>query len=154
MCYNQIIGGNKVTEEQIKKALDYIRTHVPQKTEFETIDVAIRAVTRGISAARAEDLVNRDDAWLIPPEERGKFEGIRGVGGAQGFVQETIRRFKEAVQYAMEHASELKTSSEEPIVFDNKKDDLDKFLKYYNVNVQSDDSYDDSYDDGGYNRKF
>ena len=93
-------------EKIIKDAIYYIKTHMPQETDFKTIDVAIRTVAVGINAAAHEDLVNKDDAWLVSDEERGKFAGIRGRGWTSSFDDETIRMFEEAVQYSKAHASE------------------------------------------------
>ena len=96
-----------MTDKEIEKACEYIRTHLPQKTRLDTIDVAIRIVTNNFcSAGVTEDLVNRDDAWLIPEEECGKFACIKGKGWAESLDPETIKMFEDAVDYALSHVSE------------------------------------------------
>ena len=108
-------------EKIIKDAIHYIRTHMPQETDFKTIDVAISTVARGCNAAASEDMVNRDDAWLIPDEERGKLAGIRGRGWVQGFDKKTISMFYEAVQYSKAHASEFEKTGGVSIEYDDIK---------------------------------
>lgn len=97
-----------MTNEQIYEACNYIKTHKPQKTKFETIDLAIRTVTGGeCSACTKEDLVNLDDAWLIPDDERRKFAGVKGRGWAEGFTQETIKLFEDAVSYSLSQVHDI-----------------------------------------------
>ncbi len=96
-----------MSDEQIRAAVDYIKTHIPGEDDFTTIAVAIRKVMgKDVSAAKKEDLVNGDDAWLIPQEEREMFAGIKGRGWVEGFTREIVRMFYEAVQYAKTHIKE------------------------------------------------
>lgn len=120
-----------MTEEQINLAIKYIRTHMPLETELETIDVAISSVTGGIHAATKKDLVNPDDAWLIPDEEKDQFAGIKGNGWAQSFDKTTIQAFKDAVIYAKTQNIQKKV--------DNQINDIDelKSLKNELLNVNN-----------------
>lgn len=132
------VGDDIMTNEQIYEACDYIRTHKPQKTKFETIDMAIRAVTKNyLCACTKEELVNRDDAWLVPNEERGIFAGVKKRGGAEGFTSEILKLFDEATEYAIEHASEIREESQISNIIDSKeklKEMKDELLDY-NLNV-------------------
>ena len=140
-----------MSEEQIKAVLIYIRTHMPQETEFKTIDVAINSVAKEINAATKEDLVNRDDAWLVPDEERDKFAGIRGRGWAQSFSSEMIGLFKEAVQYAKEHASEYQKTGGVSIMSDD-KEKLKQIRNELMNNIPSDNNYSNSNDRNDYDK--
>lgn len=99
-----------MTEEEIRKVCNYIKTHRPQVTEFETVNVAIMAVTKDRYAATREDLLG-DDVWLIPVEERDKLAGVRGKGWCQTLSEEIINMFLEAVEYAKTHAKEYGKST-------------------------------------------
>ena len=97
-----------MTEEQIDAICEYIRTHVPQATEIETIDVALRVITKDYSACTEEDLVNPDDAWLIPTEDRKKFAGVKTRGGAESLLAKDIQKILSAVYFAIDHEEEIR----------------------------------------------
>jgi len=99
-----------MADAQMIEIINYIKTHRPRETDFETIDAAIVAVTGDCNAATKEDMVSRDDAWLIPPEEREKLAGMRGRGWAKSFSKETIGLLYEAVKYSRKHVSEYRKS--------------------------------------------
>lgn len=88
-----------MTEKQIMECIDYIMTHEPKSTEFETIDVAIRAVTGTYCAATQEEMVNPDDTWMIPPEEGQKFAGVRSRAGVESLDPQHILLFEKAAKY-------------------------------------------------------
>ena len=90
-----------ITNEEISKVCEYIRSHKPQKTEFETIAVAIMMVMGDCRAATRADMVNPDDVWLIPEKERDIFAGIKGVGWSEKLAPNAIKRLIEAARYAM-----------------------------------------------------
>lgn len=104
-------------EKIIKDAIQYIKTHKPQETDFKTIDVAISTVARGINAAKKVDLLNRDDAWLI--DDDGKLAGIRGRGWAQSLDDVTIRMFYEAVEYSKKYMSEYAKNDSSSTKYDD-----------------------------------
>lgn len=106
---------------EIKKVCEYIRTHAPQATDFETIDVAVRAVT-GYSAATKGDLVGSDDAWNVSAEDAAKFAGIRGRSSFESLLPNEIAMIEEAVRYAKEHKDEY----ENPL---NVSEDLERLKK-------------------------
>lgn len=131
--------------EQLQAAVKYIMTHVPQATELETIDAAIVAVTNGECHACTEvDLVNRDEEWMVPEEERKKFAGIKGRGWAEGWVEEQRKQLVTAARYAMEHAEEIQKTA--MLIDDNKEEvissrnDLNQMFSDFdsNLNVSSD----------------
>ena len=102
-------------DEVTKKIYDYIMTHGAKATALETIDAAIGAVMEGWSLATYEDLVNKDDAWLISDEKRSNFAGIRGYGSVQSLDPDSIRILEEAARFVMRRSSEHK----DDYVFDN-----------------------------------
>ena len=97
-----------MTEEQLNKIIEYIKINEPQETEFKTIDKAIRAVTGDFTAASEEDLVSRDDSWLVPDERREKIAGIKGKGWSQTLPPDVIKKLKDAVQRSKETSSIIK----------------------------------------------
>lgn len=126
-------------EKIIKDAIHYIRTHMPQETDFKTIDVAISTVAKGCNAATQGDLL-KDDQWLVSYDERQEFVGMRGRGWTSLFDKETIRMFKEAVQYARTHASEYEKTGGVAIDSDNIKK-LKKMRNELMNNIPYDNNY-------------
>ena len=137
--------------DEISKLCGYIMTNEPKSTEFETIDAAIRAVMTGCRAAKKGDLVNPDDSWLIPVQERDKFAGIMplsGRGWFEGFTPNIISVIRKAAAYAMSNNdvntkndiynqvnNELEMVYEQYLEYMNQKDEQ------FNVKYNHDEDY-------------
>ena len=88
--------------EDIEKVCEYIRLHKPQATDFDTIEVAIKAVTgdSDCKVATQGEMIG-DDAWLLSEKEANKFAGIRlGPGSWQGFSPSQVKMIMDAVETA------------------------------------------------------
>lgn len=142
-----------ITSDLLDAVCDYIKTHLPKETEFDTINAAFMEVT-GKRALTAKEVAG-DDGYMIPEDEANLFKGVLlSPGSMECFRPSDITKIREAVKYAMENIDKINSlhdnkllneSNELREMFDdslnhcyveypdNENKDYDKGNDHYNV---------------------